>query len=87
LLQVKHANPTSNPSEQDLMRVSVGLFNKAITLSDMYDVIKNKVYNIGKQFIFMNCYEGRERRTCWSSAVPPTRVKGRQARSPTSICG
>jgi hypothetical protein len=57
LLQVKRTNPTGNPSEDDLMRVAVGLLNKAVRISDMYDVIKNKAYNVGKQFVFMNCYE------------------------------
>jgi hypothetical protein len=57
LQQAQRANPTGNPSNVDLMRVAVGLFNKSIRLSGMYDVIKNKAYNIGNRFIFLNCYE------------------------------
>jgi hypothetical protein len=57
LRQAQLANPTGNPSNADLMRVAAGLFNKSIRLSDMYDVIKNKAYNIGNRFIFLNCYK------------------------------
>jgi hypothetical protein len=72
LQQVQRANPTGNPSEADMIRVAVGLFNKEVTLSDMYLVIQNRTYNIGKRFFLMNCYEVMRERF-------PTRLE------PTSI--
>jgi hypothetical protein len=57
LRQAQRADPTGNPSEADVMRVAVGLFNKRANLSDMYDVINNKSYDIGKSFPMMNCYD------------------------------
>jgi hypothetical protein len=70
LQQAQRANPTGNPSNADLMRVAVGLFNKSIRLWDIYDVIKNKAYNIGNRFVFLYCYE-------LLLGSPPTRVQGR----------
>jgi hypothetical protein len=53
--QVQRASPTGNPSADDLVRVAVGLFNKSINLSNVYDVVHDKAYDIGKAFAFMNC--------------------------------
>jgi hypothetical protein len=55
--QVQRASPTGKPSADDLMRVAVGLFNKSINLSNVYDVVHDKAYDIGKAFAFMNCYD------------------------------
>lgn len=43
---------TGNPTEADLMRCATGLYNDAIKVSHVYDVIRNETYNVGKSFTY-----------------------------------
>jgi hypothetical protein len=56
-LQVERSKPTGNPSQADVMRLAVALFNKTVTPSQTYSVLANKDYDVRKPFMFYNCYE------------------------------
>jgi hypothetical protein len=39
------------------MRLALALFNKTVTPSQTYDVLTNKDYDVGRPFMFSNCYD------------------------------
>jgi hypothetical protein len=56
-LHVERSKPTGNPSETDFMRLAVAFFNKTVNPSKTYDVLTNKDHDVGRPFMFSNCYD------------------------------
>jgi hypothetical protein len=56
--RVRSMSLTGAPTENDLMRCALGLYNKSLKISEVYNCIRTpgNGYDVGNDFPFSNCY-------------------------------
>jgi hypothetical protein len=56
---------TGSPTDEELRRVGVGIYNGAVKPSHAYDVIRNPAYVVGDDFPFQDCHAWLKSQSDW----------------------